>query len=318
MGTLETARDLLSWFGLAESSEQVGRPVSGHRSSALVPCEGPDSRKFLLKIFEPPALGRYYPPEIRFEDFARREAAFYRFLETYDPERHQIHAPRSILIDPKDPPRWILLERIQTAAGPREESLAQHHVLELIADVQSIPPESLWGRRDFPLNRWDTVSFVDRMRMMYDPLVFVLGEDRWRRSVRFFHEALRWTETRKPVVVHGDFTETNLLVDENDNPFLVDFERLGTGSQDHDFAWFWIHSTRSPEWKRELMHKWLSRYQGSDRVRAEWAIRASVVYVAARKLRFSYLTVGDQDTEKPATLALFDAALEGGRDFFPM
>jgi aminoglycoside phosphotransferase (APT) family kinase protein len=315
--TLARAREVLEEFGLTESPEGVARPTSGHRSSVLVPCEGGNGQGFLLKLFEPPALGRFYPPEIRFEDFARREVAFYRFLETYDPDRRALSAPKSIMIDPKDPPEWILLERIVGAVGPAQELISMENIFDLLDSLQSIPVESVIGRRNFPLNRWDTVSFVDRMRMFYDPLLFVVGEERWRRSVRFFEEALRWTETRKKVIVHGDFAESNLLVDPDGMPFLVDFERIGTGSEDHDLAWFWIHNSHSPDWKRELLRRWFVRFHGSDRIRAEWAIRASIVYEASRNLRFGYLTSGELDPHKNAGLALLDAALRGGPDFFP-
>ena len=52
--------------------------------------------------------------------------------------------------------------------------------------------EALLGRRNFPLNRWDTVSYLDRVRMMYDPVLFVIGEQRWSRVQSFFNEALQW------------------------------------------------------------------------------------------------------------------------------
>src|SRR5687767_10262808 len=125
--TLARAREVLADIGLTESSESVARPTSGHRSSVLVPCEGANGQGFLLKVFEPPLLGHFYPPEIRFEDFARRETAFYRFLETYDPDRHALSAPKSILIDTKDPPEWILLERIVGAVGPTQELISMDH-----------------------------------------------------------------------------------------------------------------------------------------------------------------------------------------------
>jgi aminoglycoside phosphotransferase (APT) family kinase protein len=317
LATLERARGILREIGLDESSQEVQRPVSGHRSSTLVPCEGQGGKAYLLKVAEPPVLGQFYPPEISFVDFARREAAFYRFLDTFDNDRRELPAPRSVLIDAKDPPKWILLERLAGAIGPAEEVLSASHVLELLVKLQSVPIEKLVGRRDFPLNRWDTISFVDRMRMMYDPLLFVLGERRWESSLPFFHEALRWTETRPQVLVHGDFTEQNLLVDIEGNPYLVDFERVGIGSPDHDFAWFWIHSRRSTDWKCDLLRRWLGKYQGSDRIRSQWSIRASVVFMAARKLRFDYMTLGGEAPELSAGLALFDAALCGGPDFFP-
>ena len=39
-----------------------------------------------------------------------------------------------------------------------------------------------------------------------------------------------------PVLVHGDFCEQNIVVDEDGKPFLIDFERVGMGNVDHDLA----------------------------------------------------------------------------------
>ena len=48
---------------------------------------------------------------------------------------------------------------------------------------------------------------------MYDAVLFVLGDQRWRHLQLFFDEAVRWTDGRKPVLVHGDFSEQNIVVD---------------------------------------------------------------------------------------------------------
>ena len=133
----------------------------------------------------------------------------------------------------------------------------------------------------------------------------------------FYDEALRWTETRAPVVVHGDFTEQNVVVDEEGRPFLIDFERIGIGGEDHDFTSFWIHSARSSEWKRQLIERHFGDRVGSDRIRAEWAIRAALIYLALRRLRFGYLMHGAQDELLAQNLALLDAALDGGDALFP-
>lgn len=311
------ARGVLTELGLHEIPARV-RPVSGHSSSVLVPCDGVDGRPFLLKFFVPPADARFYPAGVRIEDYSRREVAFYRFLDMLDPQRKLLPAPRTILMDSSDPPRWILLERIPGAIGPAEEVLAIDHVFALLEKLQSLPLERLLGRRDFPLNHWDAVGCLERARWMYDPVLFVVGEKRWNRTELFFREALRWTETRKPVLVHGDFTEQNILVNEDGEPFLLDFERVGIGSEDHDLAWFWIHAKRPQEWKQRLVTRWFGERVGSDRIRSEWGIRVTLVYLALRRLRFGYLLHGDEDPGRAQNIGLLDAALEGGKDLFPL
>ena len=137
-------------------------------------------------------------------------------------------------------------------------------------------------------------------------------------STEFFEEALRWTETRQQTIVHGDFTASNILVDTAGEPFLIDFERIGIGSEDHDFAWFWIHSRRSQEWKLDLLARFFAERVGSARIRTEWGIRSAIVYLALRRLRFSLLILGDEDPNRSHNLGLLDAALIGSRDLFPV
>ncbi len=311
------ARAVLAELGVAEAVQQGVRPLSGHSTSILLPCTGVNGEPFLLKYLHPPAEGVIHPAGARREDYPRREAAFYRFLDTIDPERRLLPAPRTVLMDPRDPPNWILLQHIEVAIGPVEEVLGQDHVFELLGQLQSIASDSLLGRRNFPLNRWDVVSYMERGRLMYDPVLFVIGERRWTRAQEFFKEALRWTETRRHAVVHGDLTDLNVLVDGEGRPFLIDFERVGIGNEDHDFAWFWIHARRTAEWKRSLVERYLTLRVGSDRIRSEWGIRAALVYLALRRLRFGYLTFGAEDRNAVANLALLDAALQGGGELFP-
>lgn len=312
------ARGVLRELGLTEAEEPRIRPFSGHRSSVLLLCNGINGQPFLLKFFVPPAEGKYYPAGVRLEDYPRREAAFYRYLDSTDPDRQVLPAPKTIAIDPRDPPHWILLERIPGAVGPAEEVMSMDHVLALLDNLANIPLDSLLGRRDFPLNRWDTVSYIERVRMMYDPVLHVIGERRWTRSHEFFNEAMRWTESCPLRTVHGDFTEQNILVDAEGRPYLVDFERIGIGNADHDFAWFWIHTKRSPAWKRELLSRYFAHRVGSDRIRTEWGIRAALVYLAMRRMRFGALMHGLRDPFLTANLALLDACLAGGRELFPV
>jgi len=311
------ARAVLAELDLREAPERRPRPVSGHSSSLPIIAEGRGGGSYLLKWFVPPIEGRFYPAGARAEDYARREVAFYRFLDDTDPDRRTLQAPRTILVGPGDPPQWLLLEWIPVAPGPATEVLAMDHVFELLQQLQAIPTDRLLGRRSFPLSHWDPIGYFDRVRLMYDTVLFVLGERRWRSTQRFFDEAVRWTDNRKPVLVHGDFTAENLLVSEDGKPFLVDFERIGIGNQDHDLAWFWIHSERNTEWKKQMVLRWFGGRVGGDRIRAEWGIRTTIAYLAIRRLRWGYLTHGDEDPRQNSNLALLDAALAGGSDLFP-
>lgn len=304
-------------LGLRELPEQRPRPLSGSQNSLPVPCEGPGGRHYLLKYYVPPQPDRIWPAGVRPDDYARREVAFYRFLDDTDAERRNFPAPRTVLVGPGDPPRWLLLEWIPGAIGPAEEVLGMDHVFELLHQLQAIPHERLLGRRAFPLEHWDPIGYLEQIRQMYDAVLFVIGERRWRAVQAFFAEAVRWTDNRKRVIVHGDFTDQNLLVTGEGQPFLIDFERLGVGNVDHDIAWFWIHSTRNQEWKKQLVLRWFGGRVGGDRIRAEWGIRAAVVYLALRRLRWGYLAHGEDDPRLGPNLALLDAALAGGNDLFP-
>lgn len=313
----QEALAVLDELGLELAPDERSRPVSGTNSSIPLACRGPGGRYFMLKWFLPPNDDRIYPSGDRVDDYARREAAFYRFLDDTDPDRHQFPAPRTVLVGPGDPPRWLLLEWIRGAVGPAEEVLSMDHLFELLQKLQAIPTERTMGRRSFPLQHWDPISYLDRIRAMYQAALFALGEQRWRQLQIFFDEAVRWTDNRKPVLVHGDFTEQNILINAEGEPFLIDFERIGLGNVDHDIAWFWIHAQRSQEWKKQLVLRWFGGRVGGDRIRAEWGIRTALVYLAIRRLRWGYLTHGDEDPRHPANLALLDAALAGGRELFP-
>ena len=239
-------------------------------------------------------------------------------LDSIDPNRHQLPAPRTIAIGPGNPPTWMLLEFIEPAVGPREEVAGQEHVLDLLDKLARMSTAPLVGRRGCPLEHWDPITYLERVRKMYDTVLFVLGESRWRKVQSFFAESLRWTEGRRRILVHGDFREENIVVDAEGRPFLVDFENIGVGNEDHDMAWFWIHSDRQPEWKRQIVRRWLGRQVGGDRIRSEWGLRSTITYLALRRLRWSYLTHGDEDPRQGHNLALLDAALEGGSELFPL
>lgn len=312
----QAARKALADLGLHES-DRTQRLASGHSSSLPIVGESPNGRTFLLKWYLPPTPDRIYPAGVRPEDYVRREVGFYRLLDNTDPERRDFPAPKTVAFGPGDPPQWLLLEWIQSAPGPVEEVIGMDHVFDLLDKIAEVPAERLLGRRGFPLNHWNPIGYLDRIRLMYDAVLFVIGEARWRRVQIFFEEAVRWTDGRKPMLVHGDLSESNMLVDDDGRAFLIDFERIGLGNQDHDLAWFWIHSTRNQEWKKQLVLRWFGGRVGGDRIRAEWGIRTAVAYLAIRRLRWGYLTHGDEDPRQSANLALLDAALAGGRDLFP-
>lgn len=313
---LQAARATLHELGLREA-EQPRSLQSGHRQSLPIVAHGAGDRAFLLKWYLPIDPATILPAGARSDDFSRREAGFYRLLDAIDPNRRDFPAPRTIAVGPGDPPQWLLLEWLPIAFGPAEEVIGQDHVAELLQRLAEVPTDRLLGRRGFPLEHWDPIGYLDRIRAMYDAVLFVLGEARWRQVQRFFGEAVRWTDGRKHVLVHGDFHENNIVVTEDGKPYLVDFECVGVGNRDHDFAWFWIHSQRHPEWKRQLLGRWFGGAVGGDRIRAEWGIRSTVVYLAIRRLRWGYLTHGEEDPRQSANLALLDAALDGGASFFP-
>jgi len=316
----QAALAVLRELHLEESSEQSAQQrnlASGHRSSLPILAEGEGKRTFLLKYYLPANPDTLLPAGARADDYARREVGFYRLLDGIDPERRALPAPRTIMTGPGDPPQWLLLEWLPGAVGPAEEVIGQDHVMALLHKIHELPADRLLGRRSFPLEHWDPVGYLDRIRAMYDAVLFVLGEARWRHVQRFFAEAVRWTDGRKPVLVHGDFLESNIVVTPDGEPFLVDFESVGIGNRDHDLAWFWIHSTRHHEWKRQLLARWFGHTVGSDRIRSEWGIRSALAYLAIRRLRWGYLTHGDDDPRQGSNLALLDAAIEGGRDLFP-
>lgn len=313
----QAALAVLGELHLRAADRQRGL-ISGHRTSLPIIAEGQGGRQFLLKYYLPSPPDAVLPAGARPDDYARREVGFYRLLDSIDPERRDIPAPRTIMVGPGDLPSWILLEWLPAAVGPTEEVIGQDHIATLLQRLSAVPTERLLGRRSFPLEHWDPIGYLDRIRAMYDSVLYTLGEARWRHVQRFFAEAVRWTDGRKHVLVHGDFTESNIVVTEEGKPFLVDFECVGIGNRDHDLAWFWIHSNRHQNWKRELLARWFGNTVGSDRIRAEWGIRSALAYLAIRRLRWGYLTQGDEDTRQGANLALLDAALEGGRELFPV
>jgi len=313
---LSAARDLLRSLDL-KVCERPAPLASGHHSSLPLLGQNAAGAMFLLKYYLPQAAETILPAQARHADYARRETGFYRLLDSVDPERRDFPAPRTIAMGPGEPAPWLLLEWLPTAVGPIEEVVSQEHILTLLERLAAMGTDRLLGRRGLPLEHWDPVAYLDRIRSMYDAVLNVLGEARWRQLQRFFAEAVRWTDGRPHVLVHGDFQQDNVIITDEDRPFLVDFERVGIGNRDHDFAWYWLHSERRPEWKRDLLMRWLGDSVGGDRIRAEWGIRSAVAYLAIRRLRWGYLSHGDDDPRQSSNLALLDASLEGGAALFP-
>ena len=283
----QEAMQVLEDLGLEPCEPVRQRMVSGHASSLLLLAEGNGGRKFVLKHYLP-TPDRIWPAGVHPDDYARRECGFYRLLDEIDPRRRDFPAPRTMLIGPGDPPRWLLLEHVPMAPSPTQEVIASDHCFQLIEKLREFPQDRLVGRRSLPLNHWNPIGYMERVRLMYESVLNVVGERRWRQLQAFFAEAVRWIDSRKPMLVHGDFSEENLVVTEDDQPWLVDFERIGVGNR-----------------------------VGGDRVRSEWGIRSALAYIAVRRLRWGYLREGEDDPRVSSNLALLDATLSGGSDLFP-
>ena len=90
------AHQTLADLGLQPSTRRL--PLqSSHGSSVPIAAEGQNGRMFLLKWFLPPRQDHIYPAGARPEDFARREAGFYRLLDSIDPERRDLPAELAAL-----------------------------------------------------------------------------------------------------------------------------------------------------------------------------------------------------------------------------
>ena len=47
----------------------------------------------------------------------------------------------------------------------------------------------------------------------------------------------------------------------------------------------------------ELLARWFGGSVGGDRIRSEWGIRSTLAYLAIRRLRWGYLTHGDDSND---------------------
>ena len=99
----EAARRVLRDLNLVEAP-RPRRLVSGHRSSLPFVADGANGRTYLLKFYLPPEPGTVLPAGVRPDDYARREAGFYRLLDSIDPGRRDFPAPKTIAFGPGDPP----------------------------------------------------------------------------------------------------------------------------------------------------------------------------------------------------------------------
>ncbi len=63
--------------------------------------------------------------------------------------------------------------------------------------------------------------------------------------------------------------------------------------------------------------RFMAGKHGSTYVRAQWGMRATAVYLACRRLRFGHVVHGVKDKYRKSNLALLEAAVAGGADFFP-
>ncbi|MGQ0622895.1 MAG: phosphotransferase family protein [Panacagrimonas sp.] len=61
-------------------------------------------------------------------------------------------------------------------------------------------------------------------------------------------------DSRKPVLVHGDFNIHNILVDDNQVTAILDWECAGFGAPEQDLAYIQPHISRHIEWERFVSH----------------------------------------------------------------
>jgi hypothetical protein len=201
----QAALAVLGELHLRAADRQRGL-ISGHRTSLPIIAEGQGGRQFLLKYYLPSPPDAVLPAGARPDDYARREVGFYRLLDSIDPERRDFRPRARSCVGPGDPAGLDPARMAARRRGPDRRSHRPGSRRELLQRLARLPTERLLGRRSFPLEHWDPIGYLDRIRAMYDAVLFVLGEARWRHVQRFFAEAVRWTDGRKQVLVHGDFT----------------------------------------------------------------------------------------------------------------
>ena len=158
---------------------------------------------------------------------------------------------------------------------------------------------------------------------MYDDLLRdVVGDERWRRNAPgvLRRGDMRWAESRPlTVLVHGDFTEDNIVVDpDGSSPYLVDFERVGHRPRRTTT----LPASGSTRERPDGVASWrlLERYLGHvawgrSGSAAEWGIRVQHSCTwRMRRLRFATRPV--RRRSRPSSRArqpraLLDAALDG-------
>lgn len=285
-------------------------PLQAHQA-LLVPARGRDGNPFLLKYFQPCPVGKFDPSNDPEGECQRREAAFYRFLDVVDRERCLLNSPRLVLTDPRDPPRWVLLEGLEGMRVAGGEELRLDWLADALRALQRISLKLTLGRRGLMLERWDPYAHrevVFRMQGLVEPKV---GPKAWDLLVRTLHEAREWTDSQDPVLVAGRFQDEMLLLDDHGRIYLHEFRRVGFGNPDHDFGWYWARCRRAPEFKQRLLQLYCSNLGTSGSLRVEWAVRGVAIYLACVKLADA-----GPGEDLGETLELLERAILGGSHFF--
>lgn len=116
---------------------------------------------------------------------------------------------------------------------------------EVLAAIHATPLEGLP-----PLNVSDAASELARYETVY-------RQSGARRPV--FEAAFRWLEERapppleRPVLVHGDFRNGNLMIDPAEGLVgVLDWELAHLGDPAEDLGWICVNSWRFSEWRRPV------------------------------------------------------------------
>ncbi len=175
------------------------------------------------------------------DDKARKEYTFMKKLRNVNypvPTVHLLETDSSIIGHP-----FIIMERIN--GGTIDDRIRQENEsLSYWLDVMC----RLFV--DLHNTKWE--SFVsDEIKGQLDDPFFIINatlsdyKDTMKRTnSQFFLPIVQWLEERmeqvpceKPSVVHRDFHGMNVLLDENDNPIVIDWGAVGINDSRVDVAW---------------------------------------------------------------------------------
>jgi hypothetical protein len=280
--------------------------------SILVPATGSGGHDFLLKYYLPCPQPCYEPgpdPDCRSRE---RESSFYRYLDVVDRDRCFANIPRMVLVDQAAIPGWILLEGIPGARTAATGELRPDWLVDTLRSLQDFPARLTDGRRGLILERWDPYAHREVIFQMRDRVEPRVGQQGWDLLCRTLNEAREWTESTAPILVNGWFQENTLLVDEGGRIYQHEFRRVGLGSRNIDFAWFWLSCRQDREWKENLYHIYCSGMETSARLRVDWAARSVAIYLACLQVAGS----GDEE-DISSSLELLERGILGGTQLLP-